>query len=64
VVGLLIRTPIIAWMESPLGDMAARLGVGAEAAIVVGHNAALAIAIGIVMLWNYFANRYWTYNDI
>lgn len=64
VVGLLIRTPIIAWMESPLGDLAARLGVRAEAAIVVGHNAALAIAIGIVMLWNYFANRYWTYNDI
>jgi putative flippase GtrA len=64
VVGLLIRTPIIAWMESPLGVLAARLGVGAEAAIVVGHNAALAIAIGIVMLWNYFANRYWTYNDI
>ncbi|MFZ5858042.1 MAG: GtrA family protein [Chloroflexota bacterium] len=64
VVGLLIRTPIIAWMESPLGDLAARLGVGAEAAVVVGHNAALAIAIGIVMLWNYFANRYWTYNDI
>jgi putative flippase GtrA len=33
-------------------------------ATVIGHNAALAVAIGIVMLWNYFANRYWTYNDI
>lgn len=64
VVGLFIRTPIIAWMERPLGGLAARLGVASEAAVVAGHNAALAIAIGIVMLWNYFANRYWTYNDI
>jgi len=64
VVGLIIRTPIIAGLEHPLGVFAGRLGVRAEAAVIVGHNAALAVAIGIVMLWNYFANRYWTYNDI
>ena len=64
VVGLLIRTPTIAGLENPIEDLAVRLGVGAEAANVVGHNLALAIAIGIVMMWNYFANRYWTYNDI
>ena len=62
--GLIIRTPIIAWLESPLGVFAARLGVQAGAAVIVGHNLALVVAIGIVMLWNYFANRYWTYNDI
>lgn len=62
--GLLIRTPIIAGLENPLGALAGRLGVQAEAAVIIGHNAALAIAIGIVMLWNYFVNRYWTYNDI
>lgn len=62
--GLLIRTPIVAGLENPLGIFAGRLGVQVEAAVVVGHNAALAVAIGIVMLWNYFANRYWTYNDI
>ncbi len=27
-------------------------------------NLALAILIGLVMLWNFFANRYWTYRDI
>ena len=64
VVGLLIRTPIIGGLEKPLGVFAGRLGVGADAAVIFGHNAALAVAIGIVMLWNYFANRYWTYNDI
>ena len=62
--GLLIRTPIIAGLEHPFGIFAGRLGVQGETASVIGHNAALAVAIGIVMLWNYFANRYWTYNDI
>ena len=64
VVGLIIRTPIIAGLEHPIGVLVGRLGVQAEAATVIGHNLALAIAIGIVMLWNYFANRYWTYNDV
>ena len=27
-------------------------------------NLTLASAVGIVMLWNFFVNRYWTYNDI
>jgi putative flippase GtrA len=62
--GLLIRTPIIAGLENPIGILASKLGVQSEFAVIVGHNVALAIAIGIVMLWNYFANRYWTYNDI
>lgn len=28
------------------------------------RNATLALAVGIVMLWNFFVNRHWTYNDI
>lgn len=31
---------------------------------VVGHNVLLAVAILVVMLWNFIANRYWTYNDV
>ncbi len=30
----------------------------------VGSNIAQAISIGIVMLWNFFANRYWTFSDV
>jgi putative flippase GtrA len=26
--------------------------------------AALATAVGVVLLWNFFVNRYWTYNDV
>jgi putative flippase GtrA len=30
----------------------------------LARNVTLAIAVGIVMLWNFFMNRYWTYNDV
>lgn len=30
----------------------------------VGTVAAQFVALWVVMLWNFFANRYWTYNDV
>jgi putative flippase GtrA len=30
----------------------------------LAKNFTLALAVGIVMLWNFFVNRYWTYNDV
>jgi putative flippase GtrA len=30
----------------------------------LGNNIALAVAIVVVMFWNFFVNRYWTYNDV
>ena len=30
----------------------------------VARNLTLAVAVGIVLLWNFFGNRYWTYNDV
>ena len=30
----------------------------------IGSNISQAISILIVLFWNFFANRYWTYNDI
>jgi putative flippase GtrA len=30
----------------------------------LAKNCTLALAITIVMLWNFIINRYWTYNDI
>jgi putative flippase GtrA len=32
--------------------------------VFLGKNFTLAVAVGVVMLWNFFVNRYWTYNDI
>jgi len=64
-IGLFIRTPIFAGLENPLGRLFADLpGLTRFPAEKMGHNAALAIAVGTVMLWNYFINRHWTYNDV
>ena len=30
----------------------------------LGTNVAQALAVLIVMFWNFFVNRYWTYNDV
>ena len=66
VAGLAIRTPLFAILEPILGHEfrvlhAEKFGLAPE---FLGHNIALALAVGTVMLWNFFANRYWTYNDI
>ena len=31
---------------------------------VVGHNASVAVATIVVLFWNYFANRFWTFRSI
>jgi putative flippase GtrA len=63
--GLGIRLPILHFGEPVLDQLfegSVRLSSGA--AQLIGHNVTLATAIAIVMLWNFFVNRYWTYNDI
>jgi putative flippase GtrA len=35
-----------------------------NAAQLLAKNATLAVVIAVVMIWNYFINRYWTYNDV
>jgi putative flippase GtrA len=30
----------------------------------ISDNITLAIAVIVVMFWNFFVNRYWTYSDI
>jgi putative flippase GtrA len=31
---------------------------------VVGHNVSVAIATIVVLFWNYFANRFWTFKNV
>lgn len=63
--GMLIRIPILHYLEPPLlqfvEDSFHTTYLTAE---FYAKNLTLATAVGIVMLWNYFVNRYWTYNDI
>lgn len=65
VIGLLIRTPVFAWTSKiiSLWLLNSNLSLPLEPS-TLANNLALAIAIGVVLFWNFFANRYWTYNDI
>ena len=66
VIGLVIRTPLLAFLEKVLIPLCQKI-LPANFFLsvdVVAHNIALAIAILVVMLWNFIANRYWTYNDV
>ncbi|HQP08705.1 MAG TPA: GtrA family protein [Anaerolineaceae bacterium] len=65
VIGLVIRTPLLALLEKGLIPLFSRiLPENFLTPEFVGHNISLAIAILVVMIWNYIANRYWTYNDV
>jgi len=64
-VGIAIRIPILKYVEPPLIVVFESMSdLSLKVADALAKNATLLIAIGIVMLWNFFANRYWTYNDI
>ncbi len=65
-IGLLIRVPILHFIEPEMTklfhlvpDQVLRLP-----ADIVGENLTLAMAVGIVLFWNFFVNRYWTYSDV
>ena len=76
-IGLAIRTPIFAYSEEPFATFSERmleflpptLPPGPESflpleAIVVGRNLALALAVIVVLFWNFGVNRIWTYSDV
>ena len=75
-VGLVIRTPIFAFSEAPMIRLAENLiqlsqsilpesvtSLGYLNATILGRNLALALAVIVVLFWNFFINRIWTYSD-
>jgi putative flippase GtrA len=63
--GVAIRIPTLHYLEPPLLRSFERLfDTTYTTAEFYARNLTLAAAVGIVMLWNFFVNRYWTYNDI
>ncbi len=64
-IGLAIRTPLFAFLEKNLIRVfsTANLNISLTPTFL-GHNISLAIAIVVIMFWNFFANRLWTYADI
>lgn len=75
-VGWSMRTVWISLMFIPIGNMVTPFFVATmmrfspeyvqtlETSAKVGTFSAQLIALGFVMIWNFFANRYWTYNDV
>jgi putative flippase GtrA len=65
IIGLTIRTPVFAILEQiftrMLQSLSYQLPLSSE---TLGRNIALASVIGIVMLWNFIVNRFWTFSDI
>ena len=63
--GIAIRIPILKFGEPPLLNLFQNLNLSSSVTPeFLARNCTLAIAVGIVMLWNFFVNRYWTYNDV
>ena len=60
--GLAIRTFIFAGVLEPYRKLAASQTFVKPADLA--RYAALATAVCVVLLWNFFVNRYWTYNDV
>ena len=64
-IGIAIRVPILHYVEPAMTGVFERMTHQSHAtAESLAKNATLLIAIGVVMTWNFFINRYWTYNDI
>jgi len=69
IIGLIIRTPVFVFAGRLLtpavvalaGSRPLPFGLDPEQ---LAHNLALATAIGVVLLWNYFVSRRWTFGDV
>lgn len=65
VIGLTIRTPLFAFLEKTLIKFFTTTNPNISLTpTFLGHNISLGIAIVVVMFWNFFANRLWTYADV
>lgn len=63
--GLLIRGPIVKFGEAAMVSLVVASGLfGQGTSEWLGANLIVAFSVGIVMFWNFFVNRYWTYNDV
>lgn len=66
-VGLAVRTPIFTSLEGPFRNLFegfSFIPVWILTADRLGYTFALGVAVVVVMFWNFFINRVWTYNDV
>jgi putative flippase GtrA len=61
---IVLRIPIISFTHLPFVKLVEGIPALAASAERIGENMALALSVLIIMFWNFFTNRYWTYNDV
>ncbi len=59
---LLLRYPCVSLATQ--ASQAVGLTLDPETLYKIGYNLAKAVATGVVLFWNFFVNRYWTYSDV
>lgn len=59
---VLLRYPCVSLVGAATRAMA--LSLTPELLYKLGYNLAKAIATGVVLFWNFFVNRFWTYSDV
>ena len=64
VAGILIRVPLVSFTHRPFVEFVEGITPLHLYAERIGENMALALSVIVVMFWNFFVNRYWTYNDV
>ncbi len=63
-IGVLIRIPIVFFMTPIFRSMVDTIGPLQAYSTRLADNLSLGVAVLVVLFWNFFANRYWTYNDV
>ena len=64
VVGVLIRIPIILIANPIFKTLLGSIPALAPFSVRLADNLSLAVAVLVVLFWNFLANRHWTYNDV
>ena len=62
--GLGVRSVVFALVHEPYRRLAVAMPFLRLDPKFVSDFGALATAVTVVLLWNFFVNRYWTYNDV
>lgn len=64
IVGVMIRIPIILVANPIFKTILGSVDFLAPYSVRLADNLSLAVAVLVVLFWNFLANRYWTYNDV
>lgn len=59
---VLLRYPCVSLVGTVTRSLA--LYPSPELLYKLGYNLAKAVATGVVLFWNFFVNRFWTYSDV